>query len=130
LTTLGLVRVALGLVTAPLAASAADVILLAPMEIRASPQPLVPAAYRKTPLPPYPAAARAQRLEGLVVLSVLVGANGRVVDVSVASSSGHAVLDQAAAGAVKTWTFAPAHRGARAVESVVEVPLKFALGRE
>ena len=130
MTTLGLVRVALGLVTAPLAASAADVILLAPMEIRASPQPLVPAAYRKTPLPPYPAAARAQRLEGLVVLSVLVGANGRVVDVSVASSSGHAVLDQAAAGAVKNWTFAPAHRGARAVESVVEVPLKFALGRE
>ena len=130
MTTLGLVRVALGLVTAPLAASAADVILLAPMEIRASPQPLVPAAYRKTPLPPYPAAARAQRLEGLVVLSVLVGANGRVVDVSVASSSGHAILDQAAAGAVKTWTFAPAHRGARAVESVVEVPLKFALGRE
>ena len=130
MTTLGLVLVALGLVAAPVAASAADVILLAPMEIRASPQPLVPAAYRKTPLPPYPAAARAQRLEGLVVLSVLVGANGRVVDVSVASSSGHAVLDQAAAGAVKNWTFAPAHRGARAVESVVEVPLKFALGRE
>jgi len=121
---------ALGLTAFASAAVAADVILLAPMEIRASPQPLVPAAYRKTPLPPYPAAARAQRLEGLVVLSVLVGANGRVVDVSVASSSGHAVLDQAAAGAVKNWTFAPAHRGARAVESVVEVPLKFALGRE
>src|SRR5207247_9707268 len=116
--------------TAPRAASAADVMLRAPMEIRAAPARLVPAAYRQTPLPLYPAAARAQRLEGLVVLAVLVGANGRVVDVSVASSSGHAVLDQAAAGAVKNWTFAPAHRGARAVESVVEVPLKFALGRE
>ena len=100
------------------------------MEIRASPQPLVPPAYRKTPLPPYPAAARAERLEGLVVLSVLVASDGRVVDVTVASSSGHTVLDQAAAGAVKRWTFAPAHRGARAVESVVEVPVKFALSRE
>ena len=121
------VLVVLGLAGLASAAAAADVILLAPMEIR---QPLVPPAYRKTPLPAYPAAARAERLEGLVILAVLVGANGRVVDVSVASSSGHTVLDQAAASAVKTWTFAPAHRGARAVESVVEVPVKFALGRE
>ena len=120
----------LGLAVLASAAAAADVILLAPMEIKASPDPVVPPTYRKTPLPPYPAAARAQRLEGLVVLSVLVGANGRVVDVSVASSSGHTLLDQAAAGAVKTWTFAPAHRGTRAVESVVEVPVKFALSRE
>jgi len=124
------VLLVLGLAGLASAAAAGDVILLAPMEIRASPQPLVPPAYRKTPLPAYPAAARAERLEGLVVLAVLVGANGRVVDVSVASSSSHTVLDQAAAGAVKTWTFAPAHRGARAVESVVEVPVKFALSRE
>ena len=124
------VLLVLGLAGLASAAAAGDVILLAPMEIRASPQPLVPPAYRKTPLPAYPAAARAERLEGLVVLAVLVGANGRVVDVSVASSSGHTVLDQAAASAVKTWTFAPAHRGARAVESVVEVPVKFALSRE
>src|SRR5881409_3405678 len=119
------VLLVLGLAGLASAAAAGDVILLAPMEIRASPQPLVPPAYRKTPLPAYPAAARAERLEGLLVV-----ANGRVVDVSVASSSGHTVLDQAAAGAVKTWTFAPAHRGARAVESVVEVPVKFALSRE
>src|SRR5438477_8427297 len=99
------VLLVLGLAGLASAAAAGDVILLAPMEIRASPQPLVPPAYRKTPLPAYPAAARAERLEGLVVLAVLVGANGRVVDVSVASSSGHTVLDQAAAGAVKTWTF-------------------------
>src|SRR5213592_4741131 len=80
------VLLVLGLAGLASAAAAGDVILLAPMEIRASPQPLVPPAYRKTPLPAYPAAARAERLEGLVVLAVLVGANGRVVDVSVASS--------------------------------------------
>ena len=109
-------------------AAAADVILLPPIEIRA-PQPLEPAAYRHTPLPPYPAAAREQRLEGVVVLSVLVGTSGRVVDVSVATSSGAPILDEVAVGAVRKWTFVPASRGSRAVESVVEVPVKFALSR-
>lgn len=120
---------ALGLAAFASLAAAADVILLPPIEIRA-PQPLVPAAYRHTPLPPYPAAAREQRLEGLVVLSVLVGTSGRVVDVSVATSSGAPILDEVAVGAVRKWTFVPGHRGSRAVESVVEVPVKFALSRE
>ena len=121
----------LGLGVAAFAAptAAADVILLPPIEIRA-PQPLVPAAYRHTPLPAYPAAAREQRLEGLVVLSVLVGTSGGVVDVSVATSSGSSLLDAAAVGAARKWTFVPARRGSRAVESVVEVPVKFALSRE
>jgi len=52
------------------------------------------------------------------------------VDVSVAASSGSRVLDNAAFSAVKKWTFVPARRGPRAVESVVEVPVKFALSRE
>src|SRR5438046_9544237 len=94
------VLLVLGLAGLASAAAAGDVILLAPMEIRASPQPLVPPAYRKTPLPAYPAAARAERLDGLVVLAVLVGPNGRGADVRAAPSSAHAVLDQAAAVAV------------------------------
>jgi protein TonB len=72
-------------------------------------------------------AAREQRLEGVVVLSVLVRQDGRVEDARVASSSGAAVLDDAALAAVRTWIFAPATRGGRPVESVVEVPVKFAL---
>ena len=124
-----LLFLALGLAAFAAPAAAADVILLPPIEIRA-PQPLVPAAYRHTPLPPYPAAAREQRLEGLVVLSVLVGTSGGVVDVSVATSSGSSLLDGAAVSAARRWTFVPARRGSRAVESVVEVPVKFALSRE
>jgi protein TonB len=120
---------AFGLAAFASAAAGADVILLAPLEIRASPR-LAPASYRHTPLPPYPPAAREQRLEGLVVLSVLVGTDGRVGDVNVATSSGFRILDDVAAKAVRKWTFAPARRGSRAVESVVEVPLKFALSRE
>ncbi|MBI2563356.1 MAG: TonB family protein [Candidatus Rokubacteria bacterium] len=120
---------ALGLAALAPPAAAADVILLPPIEIRA-PQPLVPASYRHTPLPPYPAAAREQRLEGVVVLSVLVGTSGGVLAVSVATSSGAPVLDEVAVGAVRKWTFVPASRGSRSVESVVEVPVKFALSRE
>ena len=66
----------------------------------------------------------------LAVLSVLVGADGRVGGVNVATSSGFRILDDVATRAVKKWTFAPARRGSRAVESVVEVPMKFALSRE
>lgn len=110
-------------------AAAGDVILLPPIEVRA-PQPLVAASYRHTPLPPYPAAAREQRLEGVVVLSVLVATSGRVIDARVATSSSSPILDEVALSAVRKWTFVPARRGSRAVESVVEVPVKFALTRE
>ena len=87
----------------------------------------VPAAYRHTPPPRYPLAARQQGLEGMVVLSVLVRRDGRVEDARVVLSSGALALDDAALTAVRTWLFAPATRGGRPVESIVEVPVKFAL---
>ena len=94
--------------------------------MRIVPRPM-PAAYRHAPLPRYPTLAREQGLEGVVVLSVLVRHDGRVDEARVAVSSGTIVLDQAALAAVRTWLFAPATRGGRPVESVVEVPVKFAL---
>jgi protein TonB len=87
----------------------------------------VPAAYRETPLPSYPTAAREQGLEGMVILGVLVGVNGRAVEIAVRTSSGARTLDDAAVDAVTRWRFAPAREGRKAVESWVEVPLKFAL---
>lgn len=99
---------------------------LGAFEMRIASRP-VPAAYRHAPAPRYPMAAREQGLEGVVVLSVLVRHDGRVDDARVAVSSGAVVLDQAALAAVRTWLFAPARRDGRAVESVVEVPVKFAL---
>jgi protein TonB len=66
-------------------------------------------------------------LEGRVVLRVLVGAEGAVRAAEVAVSSGHPVLDEAAAAAVRTWTFEPAREGERAVESRVTVPIRFRL---
>ena len=86
-----------------------------------------PPAYRYTPPPRYPLLAREQGMEGVVMLSVLVRSDGRVEDARVANSSGAPVLDEAALTAVRTWLFVPATRGGRPVESIVEVPVKFAL---
>jgi protein TonB len=110
------------------AAAAADVTPL-PLEIRTASRPQTPAAYRSTPLPTYPVAAREQGLEGVVTLNVEVLASGRVGVVYVAVSSGARTLDDAAADAVRRWTFAPARNGTRAVDSLVEVPVKFSLSR-
>jgi len=97
------------------------------IEIRAQAARPVPPAYQHTPVPRYPADARQQGLEGVVVLSVLVRSDGRVEEARVAASSGTAVLDEVALNAVRKWTFVPARQGGRPVESVVEVPVKFAL---
>jgi len=103
-----------------------DAAEIGPLEMRAAPGQ-APAGYRHTPPPRYPTVARERGLEGVVLLSVLVRPDGRVEEARVASSSGTSVLDDAALAAVRTWVFAPATRGGRPVESVVEVPVKFAL---
>lgn len=101
-------------------------IQLPTIEVRA-PHPLTPARYRATPLPAYPATAREQGVEGVVLLEVQVFGSGRVGEVRLKASSGSPRLDAAALEAVKAWTFVPARRGPRAVDSWVEVPVKFAI---
>ena len=127
------ILVGLSLALAAVPAAAADGAPAAPraveigaLEIRTGVRP-VPAAYRHTPVPRYPRDAHRQGLEGVVLLSVLVRSDGRVEEARVAASSGAEVLDEAALDAVKQWTFVPARQGGRPVESVVEVPVKFAL---
>ncbi|MBF0374260.1 MAG: energy transducer TonB, partial [Alphaproteobacteria bacterium] len=71
--------------------------------------------------------ARRQGIEGIVVLRVAVQPDGGAAGVEVARSCGHPRLDGIAAEAVRNWRFAPARRGAEAVASVVEVPIRFSL---
>jgi periplasmic protein TonB len=74
----------------------------------------------KRPLPQSHCAAKmpeeASRagVEGLVVLDIVVGANGRVHDVRVVSHAGHG-LEEAAVAAIKACSFSPAMRGDEAV---------------
>lgn len=83
--------------------------------------------YRNTPAPKYPPAARRERREGVVLLAVEVGANGRPQAVAVKKSSGVALLDEAAVTAVRRWTFEPARSAGLPVAHTVEVPVRFSL---
>jgi len=55
--------------------------------------------------PVYPAAARKEKLQGVIVLDVVVGRDGSVVDVR--PQNGPEVLAHAAMEAVRWWTFEP-----------------------
>lgn len=85
------------------------------------------AGYGYNPKPKYPSVARSRGWEGKVVLQVHVSADGEATQVSVAQSSGHDILDEAAVNAVEGWRFKPAKRGDTAVASTVRVPINFQL---
>jgi len=95
--------------------------------------PVIPpqfgAAYLNNPKPEYPAFARRMRIEGMVMLKVLVSRQGIALKVEMAQSSGYEILDKAAAGAVKNWRFVPARQGDSPVEEWVQVPVAFHLQR-
>lgn len=90
-------------------------------------RPIFDAAYLNNPTPPYPGAARRMRLEGTVVLRVLVSPSGRPRQIEIKQSSGTQMLDQAALSAVRGWTFIPARQGDKAVTAAVDVPIWFHL---
>jgi len=77
--------------------------------------------------PDYPAQSRRFGEEGTVVLRVELDEAGRVAVARINSSSGHARLDEAALGAVKTWRCTPARRDGRPVRAVALQPFKFVL---
>ena len=85
------------------------------------------AAYRRNPPPDYPGEALARGWEGIVLLSVVVGPDGRANSLVVAGSSGHASLDEAAVAAVRRWEFQPARLDDRPIPTKVEVPVRFYL---
>lgn len=83
--------------------------------------------YRINPEPAYPPSARRRGQQGLVLLTVHVTAQGWAASVEVKRSCGFAVLDEAALRAVRNWEFEPARIDSLAVDSEIEVPLRFKL---
>lgn len=78
--------------------------------------------------PPYPPASERQDEQGIVLVRVRVGSDGRVLAASVRSSSGHRRLDEAAIEhARRAWRFVPATRDGVAVESWREIAVRFEL---
>ena len=90
-------------------------------------EPDYKAAYLNNPRPPYPMAARRMGWSGKVILDVEVTAAGACGAVRVFSSSGYAMLDDAALSSVKTWRFVPAKRAGQAVAQWVKVPINFSI---
>jgi len=79
------------------------------------------------PAPPYPVDAWRARIQGRVVLKVLVESSGLVSSVAVHASSGSASLDDSALTTVRTWRFEPARRRGSAVAHEVLVPVRFTI---
>lgn len=120
---------------AAVAAPAAPVATAAPSEAKPAaapaPQPYVAASYKdaslKNPPTRYPPIALERRWEGRVVLRVQVLPSGSAGEISIESSSGHEILDNATIDQVKGWHFLPARRGDQAVASWVIVPIEYKL---
>jgi TonB family protein len=93
---------------------------------RAKLNPLVPTPV-DMPTPKYPPQAIRQRLEGVVVLHVFVGINGRVSNASIKASSGSPVLDQAAIDVTASWSFMPAVKDGVLAPAEMTIPLDFSL---
>lgn len=74
--------------------------------------------------PKYPVESRRKREQGTVILSVTLGADGGVAELSVAKSSGFERLDKAALDAVRRWRWSPTMRDGVpvAVRGTVDIP--------
>ena len=77
--------------------------------------------------PGYPSSARRLGAQGTTMLRVHVLDDGRIGEVAIDQSAGHADLDQAAADAVRRWRFEPARRGEEKVAMWVRIPVEFKL---
>lgn len=88
-------------------------------------EPVFDAAYLNNPAPYYPSAAKKRGVQGKVLLSVVVKADGTPLSVDVSRSSGSSTLDVAALEAVKQWRFVPAKKSGQPVQAEVVVPVEF-----
>jgi protein TonB len=78
--------------------------------------------------PEYPREARWNRLEGMVVVRVVIGTDGRVDRSKTRVVRSIPALDAAAIAAIEQWRFSPAigHSG-QPVRVIIEVPVRFSL---
>ena len=82
---------------------------------------------RSTPPPVYPDFAREARIDGSVLVHVLVGKDGQVETIKLIK--GITGLNEAAIDAVKKWTYTPAMQNGEPVAAWIAVPVVFQMGR-
>jgi protein TonB len=102
-----------------------------PKPLAPAPQPIVPpraeAGQLTNPAPVYPNLSRRLREEGIVVLEILIKADGTVSEIRIKNSSGYKRLDDSAVKAVKYWRYQPATQGGKAIDFWYEQPIEFNL---
>ena len=113
------------------AAGFGDMDVAAPPTVQARPVPqatanLVPAEIISKPVPAYTAEARAQRIEGEVLLEVVLEASGKLRVLRIVRGLGHG-LDDAAMQAAEKIRFKPALRDGQPYDSTVVVHIIFQL---
>lgn len=97
-----------------------------PDVIEPGPVAAVRLEYASAPPPAYPREELRRRIEGTVLLQVLVDVDGRPLDVLVQQSSGNRRLDEAARLQVlKRWMFRPAMQDGVAIQAMGLVPVVF-----
>jgi protein TonB len=77
----------------------------------------------RTTKPVYPPDAFVKKVEGTVLLEILIDDSGRVARVRIVQSM--PLLDRAAVEAVRTWIFEPAYKKGRPVASLASAPVTF-----
>jgi TonB family protein len=75
--------------------------------------------------PVYPETARAQNVQGVVILELRIGADGSIVDARVLRSI--PLLDDAALAAARQWKFTPTLMNGEPVEVVMNATINFSL---
>jgi periplasmic protein TonB len=77
----------------------------------------------KMPRPVYPQEAFVKKIEGTVLVEILIDASGNVIRASIVQSI--PALDQAALQSVYQWRFSPAMKKGRPVATIAQAPVSF-----
>jgi periplasmic protein TonB len=85
--------------------------------------------YLEAPAPVYPRASIRLNESGVVVVRVLIGADGLPAEVQVATSSGHPRLDEAAVAGVRRARFRPPTENGLPIPGWARIPIPFELER-
>jgi len=75
--------------------------------------------------PVYPEAAKSSKVQGVVIIEAVIGADGKVADAKILRSV--AQLDEAALAAVRQWEFSPTLLNGKPVPVVMTVTVNFKL---
>lgn len=102
-----------------------------PKPAEPAPAPILPpradAGQLSNPAPVYPSLSRRLGEEGIVVLEILIKADGSVGEIKIKTSSGFKRLDDTAVKAVKHWRYHPATQGGKKIDFWYEQPIEFNL---